>query len=70
MGAARYIVIETSPKGVSLTWGPFSGPEADDWVRGRKLANPNWIFTTNSLHTPIGGAAWRNQAREASQLAP
>jgi hypothetical protein len=25
------VVVEISPKGVSLAWGPFSGPEADDW---------------------------------------
>ena len=38
MGPVRYIVVETSPNGVSLAWRPFSGPEADDWVRDRKLA--------------------------------
>jgi hypothetical protein len=64
MGAVRYIVVETSPNGVSLAWGPFSGPEADDWVRDRKLAKPDWIIRTNSLHMPIGTAAWREQTRE------
>lgn len=66
MGAVRYVVVETSPKGVSLAWGPFSGPEADAWLRDRKLASPNRIFTTNLLHTPIGSTAWRQQARETS----
>jgi hypothetical protein len=28
MSAVRCVVVETSPKGVSLAWGPFSGPEA------------------------------------------
>jgi hypothetical protein len=40
MSAVRYVVVEISPKGVSLAWGPFSGPKADDWVRDRKLARP------------------------------
>jgi hypothetical protein len=31
MSAVQYVVVvEISPKGVSLAWGPFSGPEADD----------------------------------------
>lgn len=63
MGAVRYIVVETSPKGVSLACGPFSGPEADAWVRDRKLAMREWIFTTNLPHMPMGSAVWREQAR-------
>ena len=54
MSAVRYVVAEISPKGVSLAWGPFSGPEADDWLRNRKLARPDWTFTIDSLRTPMG----------------
>ena len=64
MSAVRYVVVEISPKGVSLAWGPFSGPEADDWVRDRKLARPDWTFTVDSLRTPMGCATWRERARE------
>ena len=45
-------------------WGPSSGPEADDWVRDRKLARPDWTFTIDSLRTPIGCATRREQTRE------
>ena len=64
MSALRYVVVEISPKGLSLAWGPFSGPEADDWVRDRKLARPDWTFTIDSLRTPIGCATRREQTRE------
>jgi hypothetical protein len=64
MNAVRYVVVEISPKGVSLAWGPFSGPEADDWLRDRKLTRPDWTFTIDSLRTPMGCAAWREQTRE------
>jgi hypothetical protein len=53
-----------SPKGVSLACGPFSGPEADDWLRDRKMARPDRTLTIDSLRTPMGCAAWREQTRE------
>ena len=63
MSPFRYVVVETSPNGVSLAWGPFSGPEADDWMRDRKLARPDWTLTIDSLRTPTGCAAWREEKR-------
>jgi hypothetical protein len=67
MSAVRYVVVEISPKGFSRAWGPFSGPEADDWVRDRKLAAPDWTLAINPLHTPTGSAAWREQTRPTYQ---
>ena len=43
-----------SGEGVSLAWGPFSGPEADDWLRDRKLVRPDWTFVIDSLRMPMG----------------
>jgi hypothetical protein len=61
MSVVRFVIVETSPVGVSLAWGPLSESEVDNWVRDRKLSKPDWTFAINSLHTPIGSAAWREQ---------
>jgi len=39
---------------VSLAFVPFSGPEADDWLRDRKLVRPDWTFVIDSLRMPMG----------------
>jgi hypothetical protein len=70
MGPARYIVVETSPNGVSLAWRSFSGPEADDWVRDRKLAKPEGIITTNSLYRAPIMVQWRNWTKRVQWRGP
>ena len=70
MGPVRYIVVETSPNGVSLAWRSFSGPEADDWVRDRKHAKPDWKITTNSLYRAPIMVQWRNWTRRVQWRGP
>jgi hypothetical protein len=55
-----------------LTGGPFSGIEAEDWVRGRKARPADWTFAIDSLRarrwTPLRGGN-RREKRSRKKLA-
>jgi hypothetical protein len=63
MSAVGYIVVEISPKGVSLASGPFSGPRQTTGCATASLLGPIGRLR-DSLRTPIGCAAWRERTRE------
>ena len=66
MGAARYVVVESSPFGVSLTWGAVHRARCRRLGERPQTAQADCTFTTSSLHTPIARRARGENRHEAA----